>query len=345
MCFNHVVQSGKFEILIPKMTSYEPDRTKHYDNDLRWRMVYQREVLGYTYTLIAKNLGVDTSTVQRVITRFQATGTVTKSPYPRDRACKKLTAPVQLLILNFIVEQSHAYLSEVQKHVKNFLQLDLSITTICKFLHQQGFSRQKLQKVALQQDRLKREQFIIDASVYSQDMLIFVDETGADQRDTLRKYGYSLRGKTPSKRDLLVRGERVSAIACMSTSGLLDVKIVRGTTNGDYFYDFVQTHLLPHTMPFNGVNPHSVVILDNCAIHHVNEVVHSIENVGTLVHFLPPYSPDFNPIEELFSKVKYNLKKCEDEMPHITDVETLLLASFAMVTENDCRGWINHQYA
>ena len=54
-------------------------------------------------------------------------------------------------------------------------------------------------------------------------------------------------------------------------------------------------------MPFDGHNPHSVVILDNCSIHHIPEIVHMIQEVGALVHFLPPYSPDLNPIEEAFS--------------------------------------------
>ncbi len=49
-------------------------------------------------------------------------------------------------------------------------------------------------------------------------------------------------------------------------------------------------------MPFDGNNPNSVVILDNCSIHHVDGVVDMIHKVGALVHFLPPYSPDYNPI-------------------------------------------------
>ena len=70
-------------------------------------------------------------------------------------------------------------------------------------------------------------------------------------------------GKPAKNQTLLVRGERVSAIACMSSSGLLDVQTFQGTATGEVFYNFVQTHLLPHLMPYNGINPHSVVILDN----------------------------------------------------------------------------------
>ena len=87
----------------------------------------------------------------------------------------------------------------------------------------------------------------------------------------------------------------------LSTAGVLDVKTAKGTTDADTFYDFVQTHLFPILQPYNGSNPHSII---NCSIHHVPEVVKSITDVGALVHFLPPYSPDLAPVEETLSKVK-----------------------------------------
>jgi transposase len=52
-------------------------------------------------------------------------------------------------------------------------------------------------------------------------------------------------------------------------------------------------------MPFNGYNPHSIVIMDNCSIHHVSGINKMIEEVGALLLFLPPYSPDF---KKLFRK-------------------------------------------
>lgn len=149
---------------------------------------------------------------------------------------------------------------------------------------------------ALQRNELERQKSISDISLLTSDMFIFVDETGADNRNTIRRYGYSMRGKPPVNHQLFARGERISAIACMASCGILDAKLIKGTTDGDIFYEFVKTHL-PHLMPFNGLNPHSVVVLDNCSVHHVPETT------GALVMFLPPYSPDFNPIEEYFSKI------------------------------------------
>ena len=64
-----------------------------------------------------------------------------------------------------------------------------------------------------------------------------------------------------------------------------------------------------------------------------------ITEVGALVHFLPPYSPDFNPIEECFSNVKSILKSMETT--HQNDLETDILAAFSSITSDDCQGWIS----
>ena len=86
-------------------------------------------------------------------------------------------------------------------------------------------------------------------------MLIFVDETGSDRRDSMRRFGYSLRGQRCTTKKLLVRGQRVSAVAALSTERILDVKFIHGSVNGEVFSDFVERHLLPHLLPFNGSNP------------------------------------------------------------------------------------------
>ena len=85
-----------------------------------------------------------------------------------------------------------------------------------------------------------------------------------------------------------------------------------GNVDGDIYSNFVEKVLLPHLMPFDAKNPHSVVILDNCIVHHCPQAVQLIQEVGAIEHFLPPYSPDYNPIEETFSKVKAEMKTMED---------------------------------
>ncbi len=82
---------------------------------------------------------------------------------------------------------------------------------------------------------------------------------------------------------------------------------------GERFFNFVRGSLIPNMLPFNGVNPVSVAVMDNCSVHHVQEVKQLFKDAGILLFFLPPYSPDMNPIEETFSFVKTYLR-AHDEL-------------------------------
>ena len=77
----------------------------------------------------------------------------------------------------------------------------------------------------------------------------------------------------------------------------------------------------------------------NCSVHHVTGVADAIDSVGALVHYLPAYSPDYNPIELLFSKVKLKIKEMEVEYNEM-DTETIVLAAFSTVTPDDCEAWV-----
>ena len=80
-----------------------------------------------------------------------------------------------------------------------------------------------------------------------------------------------------------------------------------------------------------------IVLLDNCSVHHVEGVVDTIQEMGTIVHFLPPYSPDLTPIELLFSKVKGLIQAMEVEM---NSLMIYVLEAFSCITSDDCRSWI-----
>lgn len=106
--------------------------------------------------------------------------------------------------------------------------LNVSVSTVCKFLHKSGFAHQRLRSIALQQDQLLRERFAVDISLYSTDMYIF--ETGADRRNTLLQGNHSL------------FEEKVSAIACMSLNGILDVKTHKKTSTANIIFILVLSH-------------------------------------------------------------------------------------------------------
>ena len=91
----------------------------------------------------------------------------------------------------------------------------------------------------------------------------------------------------------MFRGEYVSAIVAMTNEGVLDFNnIVAGGASAETFDHFVINALLPKLQPFNGINPCSVVVLDNASIHHDSNMLPYVRNTSCLMYFLPPYSPE-----------------------------------------------------
>lgn len=322
-------------------TSCETKRCRAYSDDIRWRIVYQSEGLGLTYRQVAANLCVDVSTVSRVVRIFEQTGCVSKKVYDSSNLPRKLTEPVKLIILQVVLQRVGITLAEIRKEVNDTCGVDLSESAICQFLHTHKFSRQRIKVVAAQRDDFLRHTYASEVCLYKAHMFIFMDETGTDRRDKLRKYGYSMRGKPPITQKILIRGQHLSSLAIMSTAGVLDCQVVTGGVTGDVFYQFVQQSIVPHLMPFNGSNPHSIVVMDNAAIHHVDGVADLIQATGALIIYLPPYSPDYNPIEHLFSKLKTIIKTYESQDMHL-ELESIVYSAFCQITQEDCCNWISH---
>ena len=157
-------------------------------------MVYQRMALGFSYKKIATNLGVDITAAWRIVQQFQRTGTVTKKRYNRDNLPRKVNHTIELVVLHVVLEHPGIYLREIPSKVEYLTGSNLSLSTICHLLHEQRFSRKKMRMVARQRDELIRALYAAEVALYSPEMFIFLDETGSDRRNALRKYGYSQRG-------------------------------------------------------------------------------------------------------------------------------------------------------
>lgn len=306
-------------------------------------MIYQSLILNRSSREIAQNLNVDQSTVSRTVKLFDEQGDVTKKDYPGNVGTKKLTPIDQLVILELVIDRPGIYLHELQQELANETGTEVDSTTICRFLSKSGFSRQKMVLAAKQRCEVMRAQHQLDMLAYTghSELLVFVDEVGADRRDILRQNAYSIKGIPATAKKFTFRGDRVNAICAISNDGLLDAYTTTGSVNADIFLHFVEHALVPHLKPFNGFNERSVVIMDNASIHHQHAIVDAIQNSGALLHFLPPYSPDFNAIELTFSKVKSVLKSNENVWDEL-DTETALLAALNTVTAEDCKAWISH---
>ena len=118
--------------------------------------------------------------------------------------------------------------------------------------------------------------------------------------------------------------------------------ITEGAVNGEKFINFVTRCLLPHLLPFNWINPRSVVIMDNASIHHVDAITALVERQhGAKLCYLPPYSPDFMPVERVFSQIKSIMKE-NSKLFQVCSAPTALLAlAFGMISVKDCHGHIS----
>ena len=152
----------------------------------------------------------------------------------------------------------------------------------------------------------------------------------------MRKFAYTLRGIPPVVHRILTRGMRYSAITatCISVRGVQDVVLAEGSVNGAAFTEFIKDSLVPMLQPFHCFNPNSIVVMDNASIHHVDEVAKRIIQTGALLHFLPPYSPDLNPVEQVFSKVKAIMKENDQLFQAFSEPRVLLTMAFDMITDN-----------
>ena len=181
--------------------------------------------------------------------------------------------------------------------------------------------------------------FMSEVLLFRKELFVWVDESGCDKRDQIRRYGYALRGERPVYHRFLDRGKHVSAITAITSEGILALELTPGTVDACKFFYFLRGKLIPEMRPFDG---QSILIVDNCAIHHVQAVKDLLQTAGILYFFLPPYSPDLNPAEELFSYVKYFLKDHDLVLQSMRSMLPLLQAAFDSVTAEQCCGWVEH---
>ena len=131
--------------------------------------------------------------------------------------------------------------------------------------------------------------------------MIFIDETWAKTNMT-RRYGRAPIGQRLIDKTPHGHWQTTTLIAALGIEGVRCSTLVDGAVNGDVFESFVQQVLVPE------LRPGDVVIMDNLSSHKRIRTRELIERAGARLVFLPPYSPDLNPIEMIFAKVKQLLR-------------------------------------
>ena len=157
----------------------------------------------------------------------------------------------------------------------------------------------------------------------------FVDETSTNLTYG-RRYARAEGGQRAPQATPRHGGPNVTLMAALTPNGLQAALIVSGAVNGDVFAAYLDQVLGPTLMPGD------VVVLDNLPAHKVAGLAELVEARGARLLYLPPYSPDFNPIELAFSKLKTWLRTAQARTRDALETAT------EWVTEVDAKNWFDH---
>ena len=176
----------------------------------------------------------------------------------------------------------------------------------------------------------KRNDWLNNLKEYDVNKLVFLDESGVNI-DMTRHYGRAA-GKTRAVDKTPENTPRnTTVLSSVRLTGETSYTTYSGGTTGEIFVDYLERVLIPT------LEKGDIVIMDNMRSHHIKKVAEVLENAGMKLLYLPPYSPDFNPIEKMWSKIKAILRKLKartvDTLPKAIEL------AFESVSSSDCMGW------
>ena len=161
----------------------------------------------------------------------------------------------------------------------------------------------------------------------------FVDETSTNLT-YCRRYARAEGGQRAPQATPLHGGPNVTLVAALTPTGLQAAMTVSGAVNGDVFAAYLSQVLGPT------LEPGDVVVLDNLPAHKVAGLAELVQARGARLLYLPPYSPDFNPIELAFSKLKIWLRTAKARTREA--LESVIKDAADWISEQDAKNWFDH---
>jgi len=149
-----------------------------------------------------------------------------------------------------------------------------------------------------------------------------------------RAYGRAIKGHRVNFVAPYKRGNYITIFGAISINEIEAAMYTKGAGNTESFYTFIKDCLIPR------LQPQHHVIMDNVSFHKSSEIIKSIESTGAKVIYTPPYSPEYNPIEEMWSKVKAVLKGIGART--INNFGKAIKDALNSITKKDLIGWFRH---
>lgn len=168
---------------------------------------------------------------------------------------------------------------------------------------------------------------------FSRDRFVFLDETGLNTK-MIRRYGWGPRSARVISDVPFGHWKTTTFLAGLTTRGFIAPLVVDAAMNGEIFLGYVQQHLSRE------LREGDIVVLDNLSSHKRSGVREAIESTGASLFYLPPYSPDLNPIELAFSKLKTLVNKVAART--VSDLWGCLGEILDQYSETECCNYLRH---
>jgi transposase len=302
-----------------------------YSLDLRQRVIAALDAGEGTQPEIAARFRVSVSFITRLLKRRRRTGSVAPAPHGGGHP-PALDSAARRRLRRLVRDQPDATLEELAARVG----VPCGRMAIFRTLRELKITRKKKSHHASERDtpRVRRKRRAFRKAVDGLDprRLVFVDETGAHTAMT-RTYGRGPRGQRV-KGSAPGHWKSMTLISGLRLSGVVAPLAFEGAIDAPTFEGYVKRKLVPF------LRRGDVVVWDNLKPHESAGARRAVEGAGARLLPLPPYSPDFTPIEEMYSKVKGDLRTAAARTTEA--VYDAMGVALRAVCPSDIRGWFKH---
>ncbi|KAF7337054.1 Tc1-mariner class transposase [Mycena venus] len=298
--------------------------------------------LGWEEVDIMQGLVVSRASLYRWKKLFEELGTTVRPPPPLvGRPCI-ITCAVLTACYNIYQKDPDIYLDELQFWLTIHHDIAISISALQENLDAVGLDRKILHKIARECDQQQWDDYwdVVNNDLSGDsDLFIFADKTSKNDHTLARKYGRAPSGmRATTDAYAFNRDIGYSVGAAMSKEGYLAVKVLPGAFDSWDFLEFVSEQVVPLMNAWP--QKHSVLVIDNCRIHHNDVLLEIIAANKSLLLYLPPYSPNLNPIKESF--IKAHMCCHNAEILATADPIVAILEACGCITAEMAHNWFLH---
>jgi len=245
----------------------------------------------------------------------------------------KITSSIQQHIIESTLKTQSMNRFQLMNNIKQKFSCDISKSSVYRVLKQNKITWKRSKKRLIYRNPVdfnnKVKQFKLAIKKIPVNQIVSIDETSIDNY-RIANYGWNISGKEVIRKKFMKKRVRYTLICGMSNNGIIHSKIVPGSAKSDHFNKFIKE--------ISGKQSNMYMLMDNAAIHHNKKLANNLSN-GNKIIYNAPYSPQYNPIEMLFSKIK----RCM-ETNGTQPVQQQLIDILNGISKQETTNYFNHVF-